>query len=96
MMKPIFLKYKQHTVRAYVQPDGTLLIDSRETIRVLCRINGVSAEAMDRLPESNNLEDYSWAFHAILAEVHDRPATKAFGRWLNEQIARFEAKGASL
>ena len=93
MTKTIFLKYGKHTLRGNLQPDGRLLICAKDTIRVLCRINGVSMKTMDRMPEASDLNDYSWAFHTILNEVRDRPETKAFGQWLGEQTAKFETKG---
>ena len=69
------------------------MTNAKDIIRVLCMVNGVPTDVLDRMPEADSLNDYSWAFHTILNEVRDNPATKAFGQWLGNETTKFEMKG---
>ena len=90
MKETLFLHYGRHTLRATILPDGQLMLNARDTIRVLCAINGVPADILDRMPESADPNDYAWAMKIIISEVRDRPETQAFGRWIHNECARFE------
>ena len=90
MKETLFLHYGRHTLRATILPDGQLMLYARDTIRVLCAINGTPTDVLDRMPESDNPNDYAGAMQIILSEVRDRPETQAFGRWIRNECARLE------
>jgi hypothetical protein len=83
----IFLHYGRHTLQAGFLPDGRLLINAKDTIRVLCAVNGMPTDILDRMPEP---VDYDRAFETVLSKVRDSPESKAFGQWLGTEAARFE------
>jgi hypothetical protein len=88
--KTVFLHYGQHTLEANVSPNGQLAFSIKDILIVLCRINGATTDVIDRMPESDNPNDYGWAINAIYHKVKDRPETKAFFCWLHNEYARFE------
>jgi hypothetical protein len=45
------------------------------------------------MPESDDPDVYADAMQIIISEVRHRPETQAFGRWVHNEVAKYEGRG---
>ena len=67
-LKPIFLHYGRHTIRACRLPDGRVFPDFRDALRVLCLIVGAPPAVNRVVDDGNTVRIYKRDTGELLAE----------------------------
>jgi len=83
MMKTIFKKFGQHSLKGGLLPDGRFVPDYRDATRILLSILGVPSSVLDTMPEVDSPLDAAKGFLTILSETKDQPETIVFKEWLD-------------
>jgi len=84
--KKCFLHYGRHTIRACRLPDGRVIPDYKDALRVMYILAGLSNEEIANMPKLSNPNDYIAAFGLWFEDMSDDSEVEAFKKWFDEKM----------